>query len=105
WVLFSPAWPEPAGPFVDFIPDASFWRKPPSRPRASARSRASASGPRESQRATATFPADPPAFKNRPTPAPAAMTAQASSFHWPDEREQFARLRISRPMSADGVLR
>jgi hypothetical protein len=86
-------------PLWSLIPAASFGRTPPSRPRASPRSRASVCGPRDGQRPASTSRASPPVphapFKIRPMTTPWVSTSKSSAFHSPEARPADARLRIS----------
>ena len=81
-------------------PAAKSWRTPPSRPRASARSRASA-GVLVMPEGERPHPGLPHRHRcrlmMRPTTTPSASTSKSSSFHSPDGREAKARLR--RPLS------
>ena len=82
-----------------FTPAANSWRTPPSQPRASLRSRASACGPRDSRNRASTSTAFPPVRrrlrKMPPTTTPSASTSKSSSFESPDGRLVDARFRMS----------
>ena len=95
--------PRHARGFLFIAPSASSWRAPPSRPRASARSRGSASGLRGGHRQASTAMAGLPA-RPWPRPMPRALAARASALaawrstaRWPrGRRPSTVRRRVLR---------
>jgi len=89
----------PRVPASSFIPDANSSRMSPSRPRASARSRALARGPHTAQRRASHIHGDATAaaatFMMRLTMTPSARTSKSSPLHSPLWQEAEARLRMS----------